>query len=127
MIYSVIVDVSASEVDRIFHYKGENYSVGSRVLVNFANRIVEGFIVGQQETTDYPSEKIKEIIRPLDDFTAVSQNLLQLGEYMRKQYNLRWVDVLRLFITAQMRGGRVKSLSKSLRNFPCILPRFCLN
>ena len=112
MIYSVIVDVSASEVDRIFHYKGENYSVGSRVLVNFANRIVEGFIVGQQETTDYPSEKIKEIIRPLDDFTAVSQNLLQLGEYMRKQYNLRWVDVLRLFIPAQMRGGRVKSLSK---------------
>ena len=42
MIYSVIVDVSASEVDRIFHYKGENYAVGSRVLVNFANRIVEG-------------------------------------------------------------------------------------
>ena len=42
MIYSVIVDVSANEVDKVFHYKGEGYQVGSRVLVNFANRLIEG-------------------------------------------------------------------------------------
>lgn len=114
MIYSVIVDVSASEVDKIFHYKGENYPIGSRVLVNFANRNVEGFIVGQQQTADVPLEKLKSIIKPLDDFPAVSQDLLQLGLFMRKQYNLRWVDVLRLFIPAEMRGNRVKTLSKKV-------------
>ncbi len=38
MIYSVIVDISASEIDRIFDYKGENYQVGERVLVDFGNR-----------------------------------------------------------------------------------------
>lgn len=112
MIYSVIVDVSASEVDKIFHYKGEGYQVGSRVLVNFANREIEGFIVDEQQTSDCPPEKLKEIIRPLDTFPAVSEELLQLGAFMRKQYDLRWVDVLRLFIPAEMRGNRVKSLEK---------------
>ncbi len=114
MIYSVIVDVSASEVDKIFHYKGEGYQVGSRVLVNFANREIEGFIVDEQQTSDCPPEKLKEIIKPLDTFPAVSRELLQLGAFMRKQYNLRWVDVLRLFIPAEMRGNRVKSLEKSV-------------
>ena len=112
MIYSVIVDVSASEVDKIFDYKGEGYKVGSRVLVDFAHRKTEGFVVAEKETTDYDPEKLKEIIKPLDDFSAISEDLLQLGEYMRREYHLRWVDVLRLFIPAEMRGNRVKVLSK---------------
>ena len=112
MIYSVIVDLSASEVDRIFDYKGDGYSVGTRVLVNFANRATEGFIVAEKETSDYDPDKIKEIIRPLDDFPAISADLLELGDYMRKEYHLRWADVLRLFIPAEMRKSRVKVLSK---------------
>ncbi len=112
MIYSVIVDIQANEVDRIFDYKGEGYTVGSRVLVNFANRQTEGYIVEEKQTTTCPPEKLKEIIRPLDDFPVISQELLQLGAFMRKEYHLKWVDVLRLFIPAEMRGNRVKVLSK---------------
>ena len=112
MIYSVIVDVSASEVDKIFDYKGEGYKVGTRVLVDFAHRKTEGYIVAEKQTTDYDYDKLKEIIRPLDDFTAISEDLLQLGAFMRREYHLRWVDVLRLFIPAEMRGNRVKVLSK---------------
>ncbi len=112
MIYSVIVDISASEVDRIFDYKGEGYQVGMRVAVDFANRKKEGYIVAQKETTDCPLHKLKEIIAPLDDFAAISPEQLKLGEFMRREYHLRWVDVLRLFIPAEMRGNRVKTLSK---------------
>lgn len=112
MIYSVIVDVSASEVDRIFDYKGEGYKVGSRVLVDFAHRKTEGYIVAEKENSDYDPSKIKEIIRPLDDFNAISDDLFQLAEFMRREYHLRWADVLRLFIPAEMRGNRVKVMSK---------------
>ena len=112
MIYSVIVDISASEVDRIFDYKGENLQVGSRVLVDFANRKTEGYIIGVKEQTTCPLNKLKDIIRPLDDFVAISPELLKLGEYMRQEYHLRWADVLRLFIPAEMRGNRVKTLNK---------------
>lgn len=112
MIYSVIVDIAASEVDRIFDYEGEGYQAGMRVLVDFANRRQEGFIIEEKQTTDCPKEKLKKIICPLDDFVAISPELLQLGRYMRDEYHLRWVDVLRLFIPAEMRLGRVKALSK---------------
>lgn len=114
MIYSVIVDISASEVDRIFDYKGDGYQVGSRVLVNFANRKTEGYIVEEKTTTSVPPEKLKEIICAIDDYPVISYELLQLGAYMRKQYHLRWIDVLRLFIPAEMRGGRVHELSKKV-------------
>ena len=112
MIYSVIVDLSASEVDRIFDYKGEGYSVGARVLVDFRNRPTEGYIVEQKETSVYDPDKLKSIIRPLDDFVAISPEMFAVGAFMRKQYHLRWADVLRLFIPAEMRGNRVKLLSK---------------
>lgn len=112
MIYSVIVDIAASEVDRIFDYKGEGLQVGMRVLVNFANRKTEGYIVEEKLTTDCPEEKLKTIIAPLDDYPVISQDMLELGAFMRQAYHLRWVDVLRLFIPAEMRAGRVKTLSK---------------
>ena len=108
MIYSVIVDVSASEVDKIFDYKGEGYSVGSRVLVDFHFRKVEGFIVGEKQTTDCPPSKLKSIICALDDFVAISPTALELCNYMRQEYHLKWVDVLRLFVPAEMRGNRVR-------------------
>ncbi len=108
MIYSVIVDVSASEVDKIFDYTGEGYSVGSRVLVDFHYRKVEGFIVGEKQTTDCPPSKLKSIICALDDFVAISPTALELCNYMRQEYHLKWVDVLRLFVPAEMRGNRVR-------------------
>ena len=112
MIYSVIVDLSASEVDRIYDYKGEGYAVGTRVLVSFGKRQTEGYIIGEKQTSDCDESKLKQIIRPLEDFPAISQQLLQLGSYMRSEYHLRWADVLRLFIPAEMRGSRVRALSK---------------
>lgn len=112
MIYSVIVDVSVSEVDRIFDYSGSGYSVGSRVLVNFGGRRTEGFIVGEKQTTDCPKDKLKEIICALDDFPAITPDLLKLAEFMKKEYHLRMVDVLRLCIPAEMRGNRVRVLSR---------------
>lgn len=113
MIYSVIVDISVGEVDRIFDYKGEGYEVGSRVLVNFGNRKTEGYIIEQKPTSTCPPEKLKEIICCLDDFPVISPSLIELGVFMREQYHLRWVDVLRLFIPAEMRKNRVKELIKN--------------
>lgn len=112
MIYSVIVDISASEVDRIFDYEGEGYKAGMRVMVEFGRSRKEGYIVEEKQTTDVPLEKLKKIICSLDDFVAISPEFLELGRYMRKEYHLRWADVLRLFIPAEMRQGRVKTLSK---------------
>ena len=113
MIYSVIVDVSNSNVDKIFDYKSDlDYQLGQRVEVDFAHRTTEGFIVAKKSQTDYPIEKIKEIICAKDDFSAISTEMLALAEFMQSKYHLRFIDVLRLFVPAEMRGNRVTSLTK---------------
>ncbi|MCM1042944.1 MAG: primosomal protein N' [Corallococcus sp.] len=129
MIYSVIVDISNNQVDRVFDYKSDNdYSVGQRVEVNFANRITEGYIVQKKHTSDYPLEKLKDIICAKDDYAAISEEMLNLGTFMQKKYHLRFIDVLRLFIPAEMRGNRVGALIKNQAslNAPYTTDKDCL-
>ncbi len=55
MIAQVIVDVAAKQTDRVFEYhipkELTDVAVGSRVVVPFGRRKVQGFVVGISETT----------------------------------------------------------------------------
>ena len=75
MIFEVIVDIANSEVDRVFDYVGvDGVFVGSRVLVPFGGRKIEGFAIGQKEHSDVDDSKLKSIVAPLDDFVAVKKS-----------------------------------------------------
>lgn len=120
MIYSVIVDISNSQVDRVFDYISEQeYSVGQRVEVDFAHRVTEGYVVEIKDSPDCPPDKLKPILRAKDDFCAISPQLMQLGKYMQYKYNLRFIDILRLFVPSEMRGDRVKALVKRQATLAC--------
>lgn len=110
MIYSVIVDISNGEVDRVFDYSSDiDYKIGTRVKIPFGNRITEGFIIGQKETTDI---KTKDIICALDDFAAINEELIPLVKYLKNERNLRLIDGLRLCVPSKLRGKgiRIKTL-----------------
>ncbi len=112
MIYEVIVDISNSQVDKVFDYSGEFVPVGSRVAVPFGNRLVEGFVVNQKEKSLVNPKKLKSIERVLDDFVAISPQILQLCKFVCKKYHLRMVDALRLAIPSEMRANRIAPLIK---------------
>ncbi|MDE5593388.1 MAG: hypothetical protein K2I75_05585, partial [Clostridiales bacterium] len=113
MIAKVIVDISASEVDRVFDYRAIDGAVrGSRVAVPFGRQTTEGYVIDIAETTDLPQDKIKDIISVLDDRPIVSEEFLALCDYMTERFHLRKIDVFRLFLPAKMRGGRIKALQK---------------
>lgn len=112
MIYEVIVDISNSQVDKVFDYSGEFVPVGSRVAVPFGNRLVEGFVVNQKEKSLVDPKKLKSIERVLDDFVAISPQILQLCKFVCKKYHLRMVDALRLAIPSEMRANRITPLIK---------------
>ncbi len=115
MIAEVIVDISGSEVDRVFDYSvadAPEVQRGSRVAVPFGKREIEGYVTNLKEDTDVAADKLKSIVRTLDDYPVITEEMFELMAYMRRKYHLRIVDVLRLFIPSQMRGGRVKELKK---------------
>lgn len=108
----VIVDISSSEVDKIFDYAcDESIKIGSRVIVPFGPREIEGFVIGIKHSTDWDIKKIKPIKKVLDDMPVISLELLSLKDYMVDSLGLKVVDILRLFIPSQMRGGRIKELN----------------
>ena len=111
MIYRVIVDISNSEIDRVFDYSSSfEVETGSRVSVPFGNRVIEGFVVGTKPTTDI---KTKDILKKLDEFTPIIPEMLALTEHLKKNNNLRYVDCLRLCIPSKLRGGKVKDLVRN--------------
>lgn len=111
MIYRVIVDISNSEIDRVFDYSSSfEVETGSRVSVPFGNRVIEGFVVGTKPTTDV---KTKDILKKLDEFTPIIPEMLALTEHLKKNNNLRYVDCLRLCIPSKLRGGKVKDLVRN--------------
>lgn len=113
MIAEVIVDISNSEVDKVFDYSIDGHSEakeGFRVLVSFGKMQVEGYIVALKETTDCPPEKLKSIISVIDPYPVINPELMRLCRFMVDKYHLRMVDVLRLCLPSQMRTGSVKEL-----------------
>ena len=84
MIAKVIVDVAHSEVDRVFDYISvDGVNEGDRVLVPFGRQTIEGFVVGFSSASDLPYEKLKAIVKRLDDFSALSEETLRLAEFLR--------------------------------------------
>ena len=62
MIAEVIVDIAASETDRIYDYLcDDSVVVGSRVRAPFGGKIVTGFVMRLKENSSYPIEKLKKI------------------------------------------------------------------
>lgn len=101
MVLEVIVDISTAEVDRPFDYEGEDMPLGSRVAVDFGKKRLVGFVIGKKDTSDYPNLKHAEYLD-----TPVNAEQLALMDMMREKYNLRHIDVLRLFIPAKLRDER---------------------
>ena len=115
MIAEVIVEVSNAEVDKVFDYKIPNFFAGKnlrgyRVLVPFGPRKIEGYIINQKKESKVAPEKLKEILKVIDENQVILPEMLDLMKFMVDKFYLKKVDILRLFIPSEMRGNKVKPL-----------------
>lgn len=108
MVAEVVVDISNSEVDRVFDYNiPENLNIqeGMRVGVNFAGRMIEGFVMKIKPESEYA--KLKDISRVLDEEVLIIPELMEMTDFMRRRYHLRYADILRLYVPSPLRSGKV--------------------
>lgn len=112
----IIIDQDAKALDRVFEYKipeDMTICVGMRVYIPFSSRMVQGFVVGIKETCNYEESKIKEIRSKIEETPAIKGEMLQLMKFMADKNHLKLASILRLFLPAEMREGRVKELFKT--------------
>ena len=108
MICEVIVDIAHSEVDKIFDYTCDfPVAAGTRVAVPFGKSAATGFVMRVKDTSDYPAEKLKKIYRAEEDFPVLGAECLALAHAIAARYRVPMALVLRLFLPAEMRTGRV--------------------
>ena len=85
----VIVDIKATAVDRIFTYSIPEHleiSVGHRVLVPFGPRKLEGYVIRITDDPGIPVEKVRAILRVLDEEPVILPSLLELAFWMKDTY-----------------------------------------
>lgn len=122
MIAQVIVDVPASRMNRPFDYLVPDWhlpllEVGSRVVVPFGPRKLQGYVVGLYESEQAGSENhdgkapaLKPILEVMDDLAPLTPELIRLAEWMGKQYLCPWVMALQSMIPAVLRSKTQKYL-----------------
>jgi primosomal protein N' (replication factor Y) len=112
MIYAeVVVDVPLSRDEEHFDYLiPERFRaravVGSRVLVPFQKRKLEGYIIRLKNESKI--EHLKEIYDVLDEQPPLSEELVQLGQYISKRYLCPLFLTLQAMVPASLRSKYVK-------------------
>ena len=110
MFADVIVDITHSDVDKIFEYSFTDcqITIGSRVVVPFGRKFIEGIVINVKQTSKYPQEKIKPIQHLLETTPALTSETLSLMQYICDNCYVTRASALRLFLPSEMRKGKVK-------------------
>ena len=110
MFADVIVDITNEEVDKLFEYSFTDcrIQVGSRVVVPFGKKVMEGIVLGVKDKSIYSADKIKPILRLLEEKPVLTNETLALMEHVRKTCYVTRALSLRLFLPSEMRKGKVK-------------------
>lgn len=107
MFAKVVVDVVNNNLDKLFDYSIPNthdeYSVGSRVLVPFGGRQVDGYIMQITDTCDLDKKLVKDIIKPLSSTPLITDECMSLIYFLKQANHLRLIDAIHLVVPATVR------------------------
>jgi len=89
MYVEVLVEIKAKQLDKTFTYKvpkeyQKDVKVGSRVLVSFGKKQLEGFVlkINFNKQLDYP---VKDILSLIDKEPVLNEEMLELGVFLKKK------------------------------------------
>ena len=120
----VIVDIVHENVASPFTYRIPDMmslEPGQRVMVPFGPREMEGIVLALTDECEMDPERIREVLRPLEDYAAIPPELMALAGEMAEKTHCPLAETLRLMLPAQMRGGRVRV--KTERMARLLIPR----
>lgn len=114
MIAQVIVDVAAKQTDRVFEYsippELKDVEIGSRVVVPFGRRKVQGFVVGISETTEF-SGKLKDLLVVVDEIPPLTPELVELSDVLAKRIFSYRITLLQTMLPRVMKANYRKILT----------------
>lgn len=117
----VVIDLVSNAVDRPFHYRippGMQGKLlpGMRVIVPFANRVAQGYILRLLHET--PIDSLRDIKAIEDPEPLLTVEQLTLARWMSLRYYCRIIDVVHAMVPASFREGKRPGLIEVLEALP---------
>ncbi len=113
MIAQVIVDVAAKQTDRPFEYEVpsefDDLSIGSRVIVPFGHRRVQGFVVKLSDHQAFEG-KLKKLLVVVDEQPPLTPELVALSAVLADQIFSYRITILQTMLPYMMRANYRKRL-----------------
>lgn len=109
----VLINLPTSQLNFSFTYfipevLSDQASFGKRVLVDFAGKKTEGYII--EEMGEQSNDGIKPLLRVLDQEPVFDQNLLTLANWMAEYYSASLATVLSMMIPNLLHRKKAKQL-----------------
>lgn len=113
----VIVEVPARNIDQSFDYLipaslQSLVQIGSRVIVPFGKRKTQGYVIGlkPEEAVDF---ELKEIEQVLDPIPPLTEELIQLGAWMSREYICLQITALQAMLPSVLKSKTEKYVKMS--------------
>lgn len=112
MMYAeIVVDVPLVNRDQIFDYIIPTHLrhqavVGSRVIVPFNRRTIEGYIINTKFDTTV--SHLKDIMEVLDEEAPLTRELIEVGKFISERYLAPLFASLQVMVPASLRSKYVK-------------------
>ncbi len=128
MIAGVLVEITNKSVDRIFDYQvpyelQDKIKIGARVLVPFATRTLEGFVLEVKQTST--TTNLKKVKTLIDETPILNQELLALGTYMAKDTLSSLMSCYQVMLPKALKAKANTTIKKKYIKVYTYHPLFC--
>ena len=121
MIACVLVEIKSKSMDKTFDYLipeplKPTLKVGMRVLVPFGMQKLEGYVLEIKEEIAGEYE-LKEIIKQLDDEVILNDELLQIGNFIKRQTLSSLSSAYSTMLPSALKAKKNHNISKKYETF----------
>lgn len=88
---------------------------GQRVSVQFGRRTLTGMIIEIKNSSDYPVNKLKPVIQPLDDHAILPSSILSMARWSAQYYCHPIGEVIFSILPPALKQGKAISISSTQR------------
>jgi len=116
MIVNVLVELSNKNIDKTFDYivppkLEDKIKIGKRVTVPFGKQILEGFVLGTNNTD---IKNLKEIIDVVDEDIVLTKELLELGKYIQKTTLSTLIAAYQIMLPKALKAKNKTKINKKI-------------
>jgi len=121
MVANVLVELSNKNIDKCFTYNvplefEKSIKIGIRVEVPFGKQYLEGFVLGINNDKEKDIE-LKDIKRLVDDEVILNNELLSLGEYIKKSTLCTLISAYQVMLPKALKAQNKSNINKSFDKY----------